>query len=281
MEKNSYKVKSTKIYELPEYHKWICEGPTNLEFEIIKPGTSSELLRHLVENDSETMASPFGLVPSLNVLFSIKDSHKYKKFETPRGCSNFYKHALDWHIMKSLGAELKLEHETFRKKRELETYTNVLPKLNVSAMNFFDSEKNGVIQTFIHDDLHKVVAINDRAAYEYYLKDNSEVMCSKEKFFEASEFIRLSGVCEEAMVLGLERSLIPHTNVWSPEYAWKFALAKVATSITGGYFRKFAFNNLFKIMKMYPEYCENYYNKFQDGVKSGMVRRTSDTEILV
>ena len=36
IDKNFSKVNPTKIYELPEYNKWIVEGSTNLEFEIIK-----------------------------------------------------------------------------------------------------------------------------------------------------------------------------------------------------------------------------------------------------
>src|SRR5271165_7693485 len=51
MEKNSYKVNPTKVYELPEFHKFIVESATTpCEFEIITPGTSSELLAGLVDN---------------------------------------------------------------------------------------------------------------------------------------------------------------------------------------------------------------------------------------
>lgn len=275
MEKDSHKVNPTKVYELPEHNKWIVEGSTNCEFEIITPGTSSELLADLVYNDKKSLETPFGLVPSLSILFAIKDSHKYKKFNN--SSAGFWKTAIDWHMLKQSGCAILPEQEAFHKLREQESYAaQKHPKLNVNKDNFFD-EKNGIHQVFEHDDLHKVVAINAKPAYEYYLKDNSEVMCSKEKFFECSEFIRMCGVCEEAMVLGLERSLIPF-DIWTPEIAWRFALAKIATSITSGYFREYIFQNIFKALEMYSKYCSNYYEKFKGGVIAGTVRYINNNE---
>ena len=233
MEENAMKVRPTKVYELPEYNKWIVEGSTNCEFEIITPDKSSELLDKLVKDDSETIETPFGLIPSLNILLAIKETHKFKKFETPKGCANWYKHAINWHILTKIGAVIKPEYKEFIALREKETYTYSHPKLNMSKKDFFD-DKNGITQIYDHDDIHKAVAINDKPAYEYYLKEGSEVQCDMNKFFEVSEFIRLCGVCEEAMTLALERSKIAHPEVWTSEFAWKFALAKVASTITSG-----------------------------------------------
>src|SRR5208282_3600997 len=69
MEKESFKVKPTKVY--PEgSHKMIVEGSTNCEFELVKPGTSSAMLEELVRPDC--IETPFGMVPSLDMLFTIK-----------------------------------------------------------------------------------------------------------------------------------------------------------------------------------------------------------------
>jgi len=269
LEKNRGLVNPTEVYFLSEYNKWIVKGSSILEFEITTPGHSSELLADLVYNDPESIETPFGHLPTLDLLFTIKDSHKYKKFESPRGCANFYKTALDWHSMRDAGAKVRPEYESFLKLREKETYTHKLPKLNVSKQDFFDSDKNGVVQIYIHDDIHRAVAINDKPAYEYYLKDGSEVLTSKKKFFECSEHIQLCGVIEEALVLALERSCLPHPGVWTPEYAFHFALAKVSSTICGGYFRAHAFNNLFKALNSYPK---DYLDKFQKAVKDGKVR---------
>ncbi len=267
MEKQSSKVKPTKVYELPEFNKMIVEGQTNCEFEIIKPGTSSELLTKLVESDPDTLETSFGKIPSLDILFTIKDSHKFKKFEY--NSSGFWKTALDWHKMKSIGAEIKPQFSEFHQLRQKETYKNVLPKLNMSKNDFFD-EKNGINQIYDHDDIHKSIAIYDKPAYTYYLKDNSEVLTDKDKFFSISEEIRLAGVQEEACVLAIERSLVPFPGIKTSEQAFQFALAKVCTSITGGYFRDYAFLNVFKALKTYPR---NYWDIFQEKVRAGMVRR--------
>src|SRR5258706_7555722 len=83
---NKHKVNPTEIY--PEGDYMIVKGDGAIcEFEIIKPGGSSELLAKLVKDDPETLETSFSQIPSLNLLFAVKDSHKYKKFETTRGCA--------------------------------------------------------------------------------------------------------------------------------------------------------------------------------------------------
>jgi hypothetical protein len=84
-----------------------------------------------------------------------------------------------------------------------------------------------------------------------------------------SQDIRLAGVVEEAAVLAVERSLVPHPGVWKPEYAWKFALAKVCSSITSGWFRQFAYENAPQVLKLYPQ---GYWEKFQKDCESGLVK---------
>jgi hypothetical protein len=265
METESHKVSPKKVYELPEFHKWIVEGSTNCEFEINKPGSSTEMLMDIVEGDSESIETPFGLVPTLDMLFTIKDSHKYKKFNT--NPKMFWKTLVDWHIMRRLGAEVRPEYREFLKLREKETYNYAHPKLNVTKDNFFKDDN--IQYVWDHDDIHKSVARGEHPAYTYYLKDGEQVLTDKAKFFALPQEVRLNGVIEEAAVLAIERSLVPHTGVWTPEYAWKFALAKVCSSITSGYFRQFAFEHVPEVMKLYPA---NYWEKFQQDCADGKVK---------
>lgn len=269
MERESHKVQPTKVYELPEYSKWICEGNTNCEFEIVKEGSSSELLTKLVESDPDTIETQFGLIPSLNLLFAIKQSHRFKKFNhDPRP---WFKHCQDWHLMKRCGAEIKPEHEAFLKLREAESYANQKhPKLNVSKSDFFKDD--GIQYIWSHDDLHEAVKVNDTVAYTHYLQDNEPVKCSKQKFFAVSEHIRLSGGAEEGMTLALERSLIPSPGAWTPDYAFHFAMGKVCSSITSGFFRLWCFEALPEILKLYNETSKDYYGKFQRALADGKVR---------
>jgi hypothetical protein len=238
------------------------EGATNVEFDIIKPGNSSEMLQQLVEHNPESIETPFGWVPTLDMLFTIKSSHKYLK-----NSPHFWKTVADYHILKHLGAKVRPEYEAFLKLREAETYTYAHPKLNASKDNFFKDDS--IDYKYDHDTIHESVARFERPAYTYYMKDGAQVQTEKQKFFEVSQDIRLAGVVEEAAVLAIERSLVPHPNVWTPEYAWRFALSKVCSSITSGWFRAFAYEHIPEVLKLYPT---GYWEKFQADVEKGLVK---------
>ena len=270
IEKNKHKIGATKEpYEI-DGNKVILEGKTNVEFEIIQAGTSSELLDELVYNDPKSIETAFGMVPTTNLLFTIKDSHKYKKFHS--ASNHFWKTARDWHILKAYGCEIEERYKEFHNLRSQETYSYLHPNLNVSKENFFKDD--AVHYEFEHDDIHQAVAIGNRPAYTYYLKDGSEVLSSRKKFFECSEEVRLNGVIEEASVLALERSIIPFPNYWTTDFAFQFALSKVASSITSGFFRQYCFENIFTALKLYKEKHSDYYKRFQKVLNEGQVRRT-------
>src|SRR6185436_4716425 len=112
----SFKAQPTDVSVISE-NKRIMRGAVNCEFEIIRPGTSSELLQSLVFEDSETIETPFGLVPSLDLLFTIKCSHRYLK-----NSPHFWKNLSDYHLMKRVGAQVKDNLSSFLKLREKETY---------------------------------------------------------------------------------------------------------------------------------------------------------------
>lgn len=261
MEKNYAKVNPTKTYSVMDGKKMIVEGDTICEFELVIPGTSTEMLVDLVNKDTDTFETAFGNVPSLDMLFTLKSSHKYLK-----NSPHFWKTVMDYHRMKAVGAKVRPEYEAFLKVREKETYNYSHPKLNVSKDNFFKDDS--IQYVYDHDTIHQSVARFERPAYTYYMKDGAQVQTEKDKFFTCSRDIQLAGVVEESAVLAIERSLVPHPGVWSPEKAWHFALSKVCSSITSGWFRAFAYENIFEVIKLYPN---GYWEKFQKDVKSGLV----------
>lgn len=262
MEKNSHKVQPTKIYPEMNGKKMIVEGSSNCEFELIQPGLSNEMLVSLVDSDKDTFETPFGKVPSLDMLFTLKYSHKYLK-----NSPHFWKTMVDYHMMRRAGARIREEYAAFLKLREKETYNYSHPKLNVTKENFFKDDN--IQYVYDHDSIHVSVARGERPAYTYYMKDGEQVLTDKKKFFDSPREIQLNGVIEESAVLAIERSLVPHPGVWTPEYAWRFALSKVCSSITSGWFREFAYENALDILKMYPT---GYWDKFQEDVKAGKVK---------
>lgn len=236
------------------YHARDKDG-MNYEFELAWPGTSAEILLNGYRGDP--IASNFDLL-------LIKESHKYK-----RNSPHFLKTMSDIKFLREkLGHLGRLyigkDWELF-KLRESESYDYAHPKLNVSSKEFFTGD--GVNYVYDHDSIHLAVALIDkrdpRPAYTFYMKDGSEVMTSKEKFFACPEVTRIYGVYEESCVLALERSQIPHGlgKEGGPSARWSFemALMKVCTSITSGWFREYAWENYQKVLDLYNELGENDY----------------------
>lgn len=232
------------------------------EFEIIESGKSNEMFRDIVENDPQTLKTDFGLIPNFNLLFTLKCSHKYKK-----SSPHFWKNCRDYHIMKAAGAKILPEYQEFFKLREKETYDYKHPKLNVKKEDFFKGDQ--VEYIYDHDSIHQAVKLTSQPAYRYYMKEGSEVFSDKIKFFDCSEEIRLCSALEESAVLALERSLIPHPNKLTPEQAFQFALSKVCSSITSGWYREYCYENAFTVLRMSKNY--KYFDMFQDGLKKGIV----------
>ena len=129
--------------------------------------------------------------------------------------------------------------------------------------NFFT---NNVKYVYDHDTIHAAVKLLDRPAYTYYMQDGAEVNCDKIKFYEQPEIVRLCGVLEESYVLALERSVIPFKS--DPDKAFKMALQKVCTSITGGWFREYAWQNYDKVLELYHK---SYVDKFNVALSKGEI----------
>lgn len=204
-------------------------------------------------------------VPSLDVLYLLKMSHRFKK-----NSPHFLKTMRDIQMMRKMGCMIHDDHTEYFKGREKDTYTNNLPKLNVSRAEFFDAEATGVKYEFLHDTVHEAVKHFSKPAYEFFKPDTSEVYCSKDMFFACDEIVRLYSGVEEAMVLAIERSLVPFPGGKTPKDAFEFALQKLATSISSGWYREFIWENYDKIMELYHD---DYFELFKDGVEKGVVKR--------
>lgn len=262
IEDNLSKINPDKITSTDK--RITVEGKVNCEFELITPGTSSELIAGFVSKDNETMDTKFGLIPNIDMLFLLKQSHRYLK-----NSPHFWKTCFDWHAMRKDGCVIRSEYQDLLKLREKETYNYKHPRLNQDKKDFF--EDGEALYKYDHDDIHVSIAYGERPAYTYYIKDGEQVMCDKNKFFNCSRDIQLHGVAEEAMVLSLERALIPNLEKWeSPQQAWLFALSKVCTSITSGWFREFSYENIFDVIKIYRN---DYFDRFNKALSEGKIRK--------
>lgn len=261
------------------YHARDKDG-MNYEFELAWEGTSAEMLLEQYGLKEFKWVPEVGPFPAINDdLYLIKMCHRYK-----RNSPHFLKTMSDIKFLREKLGRAEADkwlgvasiNEQIVKLREAESYTYAHPKLNVSSKDFFNGD--GVNYVYDHDSIHEAVALISvaekdftgtgtqwapRPAYTYYMKDDSEVMTSKEKFMAQRWEIQLYGVYEESCVLALERSQIPHGlgKEGGPSARWSFemALMKVCTSITSGWFREFAWENYQKVLDLYNELGENDY----------------------
>ena len=261
------------------YHARDKDG-MNYEFELAWEGTTAlEMLNWNRSNDGnkeQEVASNFDL-------YMLKMAHRYKRnsphFLKTMKDIHFLREKLDKNGLSGMAKDQSRwipEDQDWFKRREAESYDYAHPKLNVSSKDFFNGD--GVNYVYDHDSIHEAVALISvaekdftgtgtqwapRPAYTYYMKDDSEVMTSKEKFMAQRWEIQLYGVYEESCVLALERSQIPHGlgKEGGPSARWSFemALMKVCTSITSGWFREFAWENYQKVLDLYNELGENDY----------------------
>lgn len=206
-------------------------------------------------------------------LYFLKASHKYRK-DSP----HFFKTLKDIHYMRNMGIKMPTGSEGLLKEREELTYTNSLPKLNVSKGDFFKEIESYNI--FDHDSLHKALALEGTPAYTKYMKDGSEVLTCKDKFFSVDQRVRLLGGLEEALVLTAERSLIPNDFKPNPDEMFIYALQKVCTSITGGYFREFCYDHWFNIVNLYREECSGWVERLQHSLDNGEVMKYNPTSSI-
>lgn len=226
----------------------------HIEYDIAQPGDSTDQLIKYCEDLGNDLITtyPGDRIAPLEVLYLLKMSHRYKK-----NSPHFFKTMNDIHYMRSLGAKIPTELENVFKLREKETYDYSHPNLDVKSKDFFKGDE--VPYVYDHDTIHEAVAVLGVPAYKSYMKDDSEVMTSKEKFFEQENHIRLLGVYEESCVLALERSQIPFNFEVPARQSFVMALSKVCTSITSGWFREYAWENFGVVMKFYDSMGETDY----------------------
>lgn len=123
--------------------------------------------------------------------------------------------------------------------------------LNQSKELFLEKPKQLLVDKIIeHDKIHELVALSKDGIpmYKHILINEEKAMCSKEKFNSLTVEQQLDDVREEAMVLALERFILPQLIVHSQD-AYIQALHKICTTVTKGWFRDFAIQHYETVKK--------------------------------
>lgn len=237
------------------------------EAEIVWPGSSAEDMYETGMLKARSLGRTAGkhdiMLPAYDFLYTLKMSHRFLK-----NSPHFHKTRKDIEEMRANLSYIGIPtlYIPFFDRREKATYSYGHPKLNVSKAQFFNSD--GVEYKYDHDSIHWSVKRGFQPAYETFKDDQAQVFCSKDKFWAASEEVRLNSVLEESMVLAIERSQVPFPGLKTPKQSFLMALEKVCTSITSGWFRTYAWENYDKVVDLYDD---NYVAQFWEDVKSGLV----------
>lgn len=259
---NSDKIRLNEVIAHPHWKKiHLIVDKTHYEFEIATEGSTAEQLLKLVE-EHDLSTSGFA---NPDVLLAFKLSHRYKK-----NSKFFGKTMQDIRTLRTAGAVVPLHLQDWFKRRETESYTNKLPNLKQSKANFFDTP--GVEYKYDHDSIHRAIARFEQPCYEYFKDDLAEVFCSKEKFFSQPKEKKLGAVVEESLVLALERCLVPYHFHTPATAAFLMALEKVCTSITGGWFREYAYDNYYDAIDLFENQYKDFVDKFMDGLYNGTIK---------
>lgn len=200
---------------------------------------NAEICDKFVDKEVSIFGRKFLLINPVG-LYILKRSHLHRPIK-------FARHIMELQRLKSLVPSLTQEQEEIlarRKKLTKLVYGDKHPSLKMTNEEFFDDY---VDKTYVHDDLHEVVAYGDKPVYEKLKVDKSQAFCEAELWEKLSLTDKLNCVREECYVIGLERFIIPNFLLGKPHmsasFAFDKALEKVCTTLTSGWFREFAIDN--------------------------------------
>lgn len=233
---------------------------SRIEFEIATPDSSTQQLLDLSSDYPEISFGGMKLkVPPSEILFLVKKSHITKPI-------NWWKHINDYHLLKGIGADKKLDDHLneILKLRIAETdkrYPSPKPSLNMPNEKFFGKSQKVVGRTFNHDDLHLVTCFYDEPLHAKMKFDRSKALVEKSLWDAFSYDDKIKAVQEEAFAIALERKVIPAINNQKSidqTLAFRHAVERICTTLTAGWFREFAIENVPKIMVCNVDYVDKF-----------------------
>lgn len=273
---NAENIKSITAFNNPYKRQCRLWTGESIEFELPEKESTQQLLQ--LQYSKEILV--FGIkafVPSLPMLMLIKKSHIIAPI-------HWDKNIKDYHILKAEVEKQKLqptiEELAIYKLRRKEVDTRKA-KLNMSNDKFFEKSQSKLNRFFVHDDIHKATCYYQQPLYEQCKYDLNSASISKELFFKMPFDNQIKMVQEEIFVIALERKLIPvmvkgwEWNKVTIDNAFQYALCRVCTTLTSGWFRDFALDNYPTIV----QYKHAFVDKFVDGIKNNQIRSIGNESV--
>lgn len=227
--------------------------------------------------------SLFGLdcrIASPQILMAIKRSHLHHRKDWGKHISDYV--FLQRHAVSLNDDLLQVVHKR-QQERDLRGMERKI-NLNKSNHEFFKQSDKSVRRKFEHDDIHLAVACYDKPLFTRVKNDQTRAALEYHLFCDLSYEDKCNLVREEAYVIGLERIIIPkwynqklinssglpsrdisHDLI---DFAFKYALMRICTDLTKGWFRDFAIDNYHHIIL----HMHQYYDQFKAAINSGALK---------
>ena len=181
----------------------------------------------------------------------IKRSHLWRKIGFSKHITHYHKHLMQWMYCGHMDfVENDIDLLNRRTKATMEMFPQGNPCLKQSKQDFFDDY---VTKKYDHDLIHELVAFENEPIYVKMLSSTDSVWCDVNKWNGLTFSQKCMAVCEETMVIAIERFLVPNDWNYPPKKAYFQALEKVCTTLTSGWFRDFAIDNYPLIVDMFDE----------------------------
>lgn len=232
-----------------------------IEFEFEDLQSNQLLLNRKYDKQTEI----YGIkcfIADLDTLFAIKRSHRYYE-------QHWHKNIKDYLFLKhfcTLTDELRSISD-IREAEQAKKHFKPNRSLEVSNDDFFSKSQHIVQRTYVHDDLHYATCYYDKPLWTRCKYDQSKATISEELFNKLSHEDQVKMVQEEAFVIALERKIIPN-NV-DPKAAFRWAVMRIGTSLTKGWFRDFTINNYHAVIR----HNHNYVGLFQKALTESKINK--------
>lgn len=205
-------------------HMNIGRKPKDIDYFSQEPVEGAEVFYH-----PDLRKYPFGEFATLNELYTIKVSHSFWELKN----NSWVKHMKDIVRMQKEGAEFLPGLYNILYPIWEERYGKKKANLEESPEDFF---KSTVSRVYEHDSIHASVAFYDEPLFNKILRDDHQVAVSKEKFDALSHEDKIKLVKEEVFATALERQIIPSGYKYPQRIAYMWALQKLITSFSKGWF---------------------------------------------
>lgn len=248
-----------------------------IEFEIAIPGSSGEeLLNRINECEFNLDLMPIDKFPvrvfseiryaSPGILYLIKKSHVGYQIHWDK---NIQDYSFLQRVIKPADIEfcsLVLEKFMDMRAQEMKDRFSKRKKIDLDRDNsqFFNVTQNSVKRKYSHDLLHKYTCYYDTPLYEKLKVDKTKAAVDEGLWNKLSYEDKLKAVREEAFAIALERKIIPakeKNQEWNRTDAFRWALMRISTNLTDGFFQQFALNNHREIMQSIPPFDDMFFRK--------------------